>query len=96
MKHCIMAKFADRTVLTEEFLNELKRLFAPCDAIEGVHGVRLISNCVDRENRYDLLIMIDMERDALPRWDASDLHAAWKKDYGALLQSKAIFDAEEL
>ena len=96
MKHCILAKFADRTVLTEEFLNELKQLFAPCDAIEGVHGARLISNCVDRENRYDLLIMIDMERDALPRWDASDLHTAWKKDYGALLQSKAIFDAEEI
>lgn len=96
MKHCILAKFADRSVLTPAFLNELKQLFAPCNGIEGVRGARLISNCVDRENRYDLLIMIDMDKDALPRWDASDIHKAWKNNYGALLQSKAIFDTEEL
>lgn len=96
MKHCIMAKFTDRSVLDAGFMKELEQLFAPCSQIEGVTGARLITNCTDRENRYDLLIMIDMDRDALPRWDASDIHRTWKNSYGALLQSKAIFDTEEL
>ncbi|MBO2516990.1 MAG: hypothetical protein CW338_06920 [Clostridiales bacterium] len=96
MKHCILAKFADRAVLTDSFLDELKQLFSSCDEIPGVRGARLIRNCIDRDNRYDLLIMIDLDREALPAWDASPVHAAWKTRYGSLLQSKAIFDTEEL
>ena len=50
--------------------------------------------CVDRANRYDLMIVLDMDKDALPNWDASDIHHRWKDEYGGLLEKKAIFDYE--
>ena len=88
----IMAKFSDRSVLTEELFTALERLFSAAGELPGVKGARLIRNIVDRENRYDLLIEIDMTPEALPVWDGSDIHRRWKAEYGALLQSKAIFD----
>ena len=50
--------------------------------------------CIDRENRYDVMIVLDMDKDALSAWDASPLHHQWKDEYGALLEKKAIFDHE--
>lgn len=94
MVHMIISKFQDRGILTAEFMQELEQLFAKADQIPGVHGARIITNCIDRENRYDIIIEVAMEKDALSAWDASEVHAAWKKNYGALLAAKAIFDRE--
>lgn len=94
MRHHIIVKFnelaGDKAALTEE----LRALFAPCTQIEGVHGCTLIENCVSRANRYDLMIVLDMEAEALPRWDESALHRTWKERYGRLVEKKAIFDCE--
>ena len=54
----------------------------------------VIANTVDRGNRFDLLIRIDMERNALPDYDESAIHRRWKTEYGPLLEKKAIFDYE--
>ena len=52
-------------------------------------------NCVARDNRYDLMIVVEMEKAALPNWDASRIHHQWKEQFGGLLEKKAIFDYED-
>ena len=52
-------------------------------------------NCVARDNRYDLMIVVEMARDALGAWDASEIHHQWKAQFGGMLASKAIFDYED-
>lgn len=49
-------------------------------------------NCIDRPNRYDLMITIDMDEEALAAYDASDPHHEWKETFGDLIEKKAIFD----
>ena len=73
----------------------MREIFAQTLVIPGVHGLTLRRNCIDRPNRYDLLIELDMDPAALPAYDASEPHHRWKNDYGALVAKKAIFDYEE-
>lgn len=40
------------------------------------------------------MIVLTMPSEALPAWDASDLHKRWKAEYGALIAQKAIFDCD--
>ena len=94
MKHCILVKYnADRDAAKKEKLfSEIKEVFSGLSAIEGIHGVEVIPNAVDRPNRYDLLIRIDMEKETLPVYDDSEPHHIWKRDYACYLEKKAIFD----
>ena len=50
--------------------------------------------CVARENRYDVMIVLEMDRAALVRYDESEMHHRWKDEFGGLLEKKAIFDYE--
>ena len=96
MKHCILVKYnADiDAAKIEKLLSEIKEVFSGLSAIEGIHGVEVIPNVVDRPNRYDLLIRIDMEKETLPVYDDSEPHHIWKRDYACYLEKKAIFDYE--
>ncbi len=94
MKHHILAKYKDTVENKEALLEEIRLLFADAARIPGVLGAQVIPNCIPRPNRYDLMIVVDMEKEALPGWDASALHHAWKEKYGNLLAAKAIFDCE--
>ena len=96
MKHCILVKYnADvDAAKKEKLLPEIRELFSGLSVIEGIHGVEVIPNVVDRPNRYDLLIRIDMEKETLPVYDASEPHHVWKRDYACYLAKKAIFDYE--
>lgn len=96
MKHCIISKFKPEIGKEQKaaMLPEIKTLFEGLLGIDGIHGVEVIPNCVDRANRYDLLIRIDMEEAALPVYDESELHHKWKDQYGDFLEKKAIFDYE--
>ena len=49
---------------------------------------------VDRPNRYDLLILLCMEKGALEAYDGSEAHHRWKEVYGGMIEKKAIFDCE--
>ena len=69
-------------------------MYTAADDIPGVHSVTVHPCCIDRPNRYNLMIVLDMDREALPNWDASDIHHRWKDEYGGLLEQKAIFDYE--
>ena len=71
MKHCIIAKFNDSVDDKAAMITRIDKLFAPAPAMDGIHGCTVLRNCIDRENRYDLAIIIDMDKAALPAWDAS-------------------------
>ena len=94
MKHCIIAKFNTTVTDKAAMIDRVEALFSSAPAMDGIHGCTVLRNCIDRENRYDLAIIIDMDKAALPAWDASELHREWKSRFGSYLASKAIFDFE--
>lgn len=95
MKHCIIAKFNESVVDKPAAIESVKALFASAAPIEGVNGIVIHENCVERDNRYDLMIVVEMEKVALPNWDASEIHHRWKNQFGGMLEKKAIFDYED-
>lgn len=96
MKHCIIVKWNETVTDNAAILDGVREVFADCTATDGVKGVEIIPNVIDRPNRYDVMIVVTMDKDALPSWDNSDTHKRWKAEYGDRIASKAIFDAEEL
>ena len=94
MKHDILVKYKGEVTKEQKaaLITEIQELFDHTTEIPGIHGVKLYPNVIDRENRYDLLIEIDMEREALDAYDHSTWHQQWKDQYSALLEKKAIFD----
>ncbi len=92
MKHCIIVKFLKDYDWKSELPN-IQRIFDGIK-IDGVNKVEYITNCIDRENRYDLLIRVDMKKEALPLYDACDNHHEWKETYSKFIDKKAIFDYE--
>lgn len=75
-------------------LPEINGLFSSLTELDGIHSVSVCPNCTDRRNRYDLMIEITMEKDALEVYDSSPQHARWKSEYCPLLEAKAVFDRE--
>ena len=94
MKHMILAKFKSDVADKNALIEPIRALFSAAGEIPGVHGVSVFPCCIKRDNRYDVMIVLDMEKDALPFYDASEMHHAWKREYGPLLENKAIFDWE--
>lgn len=94
MKHYILVKWKENYV-REGLAESVKEIFEETLAIPGIHSVRVKPCCVDRANRYDLMIEMEMDREALPLYDESAPHKRWKKTYGDMLLSKAIFDSED-
>lgn len=93
MKHYILAKFTPGTDV-QALMEPVRAIFAETLRIPGIHGLELKPSCSDRPNRYDLMIVLDMEPEALPAYDACEPHHRWKAEYGPITESKAIFDCE--
>ncbi len=93
MKHYIIAKFKDSND-TEKLLPEITSLFDKVLDIEGINGVTIRKSNSTRENRYSIMIEIDLTHEGLENFDASDVHKEWKSVYGDRLMSKAIFDCD--
>ena len=95
MKHYIIVKYnetvPDKSIMAEK----VSELFNGGEDIPGIHSYRVFPNCVARDNRFDLMIEISMDADALPRWDESLLHRRWKSEFGGFVQAKTIFDRED-
>lgn len=94
MLHHILVKWNEQVTDKAAIADEVRTLYASATAIPGVHAVAIKPNVTDRPNRYDLLIVLDLPAEALPAWDASELHHQWKKDFGGLIEKKAIFDCD--
>ncbi len=93
MKHYIIAKFKDRDD-TERLLPEIKALFQKTLDLEGVESVIIHKSNSTRDNRYSIMIEMNLSHEGLEAFDASDVHKEWKATYGARLESKAIFDCD--
>ena len=94
MKHYIIVKFKEECN-KNELTGPIRDLFQGVLNVPGVHTVQVKPNCVDRSNRYDLMIEIGMDPEALERYDACETHHQWKETYGELLRSKTIFDSDD-
>ncbi len=96
MKHCIIVKFIpDITGKVEDsFIENIQQLFNNCLEIEGVHSVKVHKCCIERDNRADIMIEMDMETTALEEYDKSDWHFMWKHEYSRFIDTKTIFDYE--
>lgn len=93
MKHYIIAKFKDRED-TERLFPEIRQLFCEAEKIHGVEKALVHKSNSDRDNRYSIMIEMDLSAQGLLDFDASELHKRWKESYGDRLESKAIFDCE--
>lgn len=92
MTHHIIVKFLDTVSNKEELINQIKDLFSHATEIPGIHQVQMFSSCIDRANRYDLMIKMVLEPETLNVWDSSEIHKKWKADFGKYLAAKTIFD----
>lgn len=97
MRHFIIVKFNDDLSkrAKEEIIENAKNLFAPIIQQAGIKSVIFHTSCIDRPNRYDLMIEITMEKEALCSYDDCEIHHKWKNDFSKFIKSKAIFDCEE-
>ncbi|WP_034444331.1 Dabb family protein [Butyrivibrio sp. AE2032] len=93
MKHYIIAKFKDRDD-TERLLPEIKELFNETLKIPGVESFVIHKSNSTRENRYSIMIEMNLSEEGLNNFDASEVHKKWKDTYGGRLESKAIFDCD--
>ena len=94
MKHYIIAKFKSEISDKQALMPRIWEIFSAADHIPGIYGVQIHTNCIDRDNRFDVMIVIDMEKSSLPAYDNSAMHHQWKEEFGPLLEKKAIFDHE--
>ncbi|MBQ8202028.1 MAG: hypothetical protein IJZ74_09730 [Clostridia bacterium] len=92
MLHHILVKWNEQVDDKASLLPGIDTLFQGVLNVPGVHGVTLHPNVIDRPNRYDPLIRIEMDESALPAYDTCEAHHAWKARYGHLISKKAIFD----
>ena len=93
MKHYIIAKFKDKTD-TEKLLPEITALFRKTLDLDGVENVTIHRSNSTRDNRYNIMIEMELTPDGLEAFDASEVHKEWKATYGDRLESKAIFDCD--
>lgn len=94
MKHHIIVKFKPDFKLKEN-LNDIKNIFNDTLKINGIYSIEYKINCIDRENRFHLMIIIDMDEVALNTYDKSNAHKLWKNKYSPYIEAKAIFDSED-
>jgi hypothetical protein len=94
MKHYIIVKFIKDTDF-HALENPVRSIFEETLSIRGIHGVDIKLSNSDRDNRYDMMIVMDMDKEALPAYDVSDPHLRWKSEYGELIDKKTIFDCDD-
>lgn len=93
MKHYVIIKATDPAAVPE-LVSKAKEIFPKTMSVPGVHSVEVHRSCSEIPSRFDLMIKIDMEPEALAAYDVSEPHQEWKKICDPLLASKAIFDCD--
>jgi len=90
MKHCILVKFIKGYDYISN-LDNIKSIFNAIN-INGIKNIDYKINCVNKDNRYDLMIIINMNKEELPLYDSCKEHKLWKNNYSKYIEKKAIFD----
>ena len=94
MTHYIIAKYAETVTDKAALFLEISALFSRWKDYPFISGCTLSPNVVDRSNRYDLMIAVELSQEALPLWDECALHKKWKSDFGGSLSAKTIIDCQ--
>ena len=79
MRHYILAKFQADAGDWHDYLPRIREIFGAAGEIPGVRGAAVYPGCVDRENRYHVLIELEMEPSALTTYDESAMHHRWNQ-----------------
>lgn len=95
MKHCILVKWNSLINDKQSILPEIQSIFDKLLSFAEVKNVKIHENVIDRSNRYDVLICVEMEKEFLSTYDESEPHKEWKQKFGKYVENKAIFDFEE-
>lgn len=93
MEHYIIVKFTEGTDVSA-LKEPVRGIFEETLSIPGIHSLDIRLSNSDIENRYDMMIIITMEKEALPAYAASEPHLRWKREYGDRIAKKAIFDCD--
>ena len=93
MYHCILVKFKKNFCLKDN-MDDIKSIFDSLN-FDGLNKIDYFFNCINRENRFDLLIRINMKKESLDSYDQSFSHKLWKEKYSQYIDKKAIFDYEQ-
>ena len=94
IKHHILVKWNSLVKDKKTLLSDIQSIFNKLLVYKEVSNVEIAENVINRPNRFDLLICIEMEKDFLPIYDSSEPHLKWKEKYGKFVENKAIFDSE--
>lgn len=94
MLHRIIVKYTPLVTDRDAFAEEVLGVFKPLEQMEGIRKVGVVKGLPLAENRWDLMIEIDMEKDALPAYNGSAPHKLWKEKYASFVEKKAIFDCD--
>ena len=90
MKHYIIVKFKNNYNYKYE-INNIKNLFDEAKKIDGIEEITIKSSNSNRENRFDLMIEMELTFDGLQSFDNSSIHYDWKNNYGKYIENKTIF-----
>ena len=93
MKHYIIVKFNEK-IEKEKIIDPIRELFQKAIKIKEVEKVDIYESNMDLPNRYDLMIKMDLSKNALKEFDNSEIHKEWKEKIGKYITSKTIFDCE--
>lgn len=94
MKHYIIVKYNSQVTDRTAFERDIRALFAPATALEGVREVTVSPAVILSQTRHDLMICIDMDKEALAVFDDSPIHKQWKDDFARFIETKTIFDCD--
>ena len=94
MRHHILIKWNDQAPDHDRLRQEIETLFQATLDVPGIHRVDVLPSVIDRPNRYDLLVLLTMDRDALDAYDACAPHHTFKETYTPYMAQKAIFDCD--
>lgn len=95
MLHRIIVKYTPLVTDRDAFAEEVLGIFKPLETMDGIHKVGIVKGLPLAENRWDLMIEIEMEKSALPAYNESAPHKKWKTEYACFVEKKAIFDCEQ-
>ena len=93
MKHYIVVKFKEGFDYSKH-IDRISDLFNEAKNINGVEKTDIYTSNSDLKNRYDLMIVMDLDKKALNDFDNSDIHQRWKDEFGAYIVNKTIFDCD--
>lgn len=94
MKHNIIVKFSKDAPSVESMLPRINEIFSGTLEVDGVDSFTVFRNCINRDNRYDIMIQIEMKKEALEDYDHCQAHKTWKEEFSGYIEKKAIFDFE--